>query len=136
MSKVINIKLPEGIETFKGLSKVNENLDELFKKFYLTNKNGLKVTGFDVGSEWYQVLIGMNDEYKWFVIAIGIALSSVKLRKEWYESEVARLTKKALKKNEKDEKALEDQVIEEKIKAEVEQQITKVESLVVGRKKK
>lgn len=98
--QVINIKLPDGINNLDDLNIFNNRLADLFKQFGITNKNGLIFQGFDNGSEWYQVLIDGPAVFKWVLAAIGIAWSCLKMRKQWFDTEISRLTLEALKEGE------------------------------------
>lgn len=99
--QIINIKLPDGIKKIADLNDYNTRLENVFSKFGITERNGLAFKGFDNGTEWYQILIENVDFFKWVVVAIGIAWSCIKIRKEWLETEMARLTLKSLNKDSK-----------------------------------
>lgn len=122
--QIINIKLPEDIKRIADLNRYNTRLENVFNKFGITEKNGLTFKGFDNGTEWYQILIENADFFKWVVVAIGIAWSCIKIRREWLETEIARLTLKSLKKDskkkdlDKNDDAVK-QVLEIKIQEEV-----------------
>lgn len=122
--QIINVKLPDGIKKIADLNDYNTRLENVFSKFGITERNGLAFKGFDNGTEWYQILIENVDFFKWVVVAIGIAWSCIKIRKEWLETEIARLTLKSLKKDskkkdlDKNDDAVK-QVLEIKIQEEV-----------------
>lgn len=87
--QMINIKLPEKIQTLKDLDSFNQDLEKLFKKFNLVGEFQFK--GFDRGSSWYEILITATALYKYFLACLAVAYSIVQLRKEYYKSEQARL---------------------------------------------
>lgn len=116
--QIINIKLPAEISTFKELHEYNKSIEAVFKKFGITS--GAKIKGFDVGTEWYQVLIESSPLFKYFVGAAGIAWFAIKTRKMWYESEQTRLTVLSMKDKDKkvDDKSYVDSLINKLINEE------------------
>lgn len=123
--KVINVKLPPNINSFKDLDDCNKRINAIFTKIGITNKNGLKVVGFDTGSEWYQVLIENLDFFKWAVVVVGIAWSCIKIRKDWFDSEISRLTLKAMKKDNRDKLSERDEVVKNVMEVKIAEDIEK-----------
>jgi hypothetical protein len=98
--QVINIKLPESIRSIKDLEKFNLDLESLFKKFNLAGE--FQFVGLDKGSSWYEIFITATALYKYFLACLAVAYAIVKLKKEYYNSELAKLNYlTCLKENEK-----------------------------------
>lgn len=123
---IINIKLPDNIESLDDLNKFNDRIGNIFAKIGITKKNGLVFRGFDNGSEWYQILIDDISFFKWVVVVIGIAWSCIKIRKDWFESEISRLTLKSLKETEKSDSKLEkkDEVVKRILDVKIREDIS------------
>ncbi len=94
-SEVINVKLPsKTIKDFKDLNKFNEDLQEVLNLVvkFKGLRGDIKLIGFDVGSEWYTILIvGGPLVYGALMSCIKIAEKLINLRKMWYESEDVKL---------------------------------------------
>lgn len=85
----INIKLPEEVKSFKELSEINSRLDRLFKEFNIDGQVELK--GFDKGSDWYTVCVIGITTYHAFIAGLKIAQEIMKLRKQYFNSEKAKI---------------------------------------------
>lgn len=121
---IINVKLPGDLNSLDELSDFNKRLKNVFAKMGVNDKNGLILKGFDTGTEWYQLLIDSGDIFKWVIVIIGIAWSCIRIRKEWFESEISRLTLKALKDGKKINK--QDEVVEKVLRVKIKEEIEKV----------
>lgn len=85
----INIKLPDDIKSFKELTENNNRLEKLFKEFNVDGQ--VEFRGFDKGSDWYTVCIVGVTTYHAFIACLKIAQEIMKLRKEYFNSEKARI---------------------------------------------
>lgn len=123
---VINIKLPDGIKSFDELNEFNNRISGIFSKIGITKKNGLTFRGFDNGTEWYQILIDNADFFKWVVVIIGVAWSCIKIRKDWFDSEISRLTLKSLKETEKNNSKLDrkDKVVKKVLDVKISEDVS------------
>lgn len=90
----INIKLPSNINSINDLSVFNKRLDNIFKKINITGN--FKITGFDTGSEWYQVLIDNAVLFNYVISAVSLSLQIIDFRNKRKGSDDLRLTKKAI----------------------------------------
>lgn len=123
---VISIKLPDNIKNFDELNEFNNRISGIFAKIGITEKNGLTFRGFDNGTEWYQILIDNVGFFKWVVVVIGIAWSCIKIRKDWFDSEISRLTLKSLKEAGKDNSKLDqkDEVVKKVLDVKISEDIS------------
>lgn len=94
----INVKLPDYIDTLEDLQSFNSRLEHIFKLFNISGD--FKLSGFDKGSEWYEFIIHAPNLYKYFVGTLAVALSLVKIRKDFYDSELSKVHVELLKKRE------------------------------------
>lgn len=85
----INIKLPVNIDSFTGLNSINARLDKLFKEFSVDG--GIKFVGFDKGTDWYTVQIIGLATYAAFIACLKIGQEIMRFRKEYYNSETAKV---------------------------------------------
>ena len=91
--QVINIKLPDKINTLKDLSTINSKLEKLFKEFSIDGE--IKLVGFDRGSDWYIICLAGLETYRIFIAALKIAQEYFTVKKNYYESKQAELDYKA-----------------------------------------
>lgn len=120
---IINIKLPEGIDSLQDLESFNKRLQKIFKQFKLTGE--FKLVGFDAGSEWEIIQIVGDSLYRYFLGVISIAYIVAKTRESWWKGSETKLAYKIAKK--KDKSLTKDEYIEEVEDAKVE---TEAEKLV------
>ncbi len=122
---VINVKLPIGISSLGELQTFNKRLETLFKKFNFTGN--FKVVGFDVGSEWYQILIDNISLFSIFISSVSLALQAIDFRDSRKNSDDLRLTKKALDARDPNNDVTElkflNSMVDEKITEDVEKSI-------------
>lgn len=125
-SKTINIKLPDNIKTIADLDKFNKRLVEIFKRFNLAGEFEFK--GFDRGTSWYEILITGELLYRYFLACMGVAIAIVHFKKTFYEAENAKLAyKAAVKKINKSETQFLNEVISEKLEADITEVISEIE---------
>lgn len=114
---VVNIKLPDDIDSLAELQKFNKRLDTLFKKFNVTGN--FKVVGFDAGTEWYQILIDNSGLFSLFISSVSLALQAIDFRDSRKDSDDLRLAKKAIdardSENDITEQKLLNSMVDEKI---------------------
>lgn len=123
--KIINVKLPSDVKSFEDLDGCNKRIGTIFAKIGITEKNGLEVVGFDTGSEWYQILIEDLAFFKWVIVVVGIAWSCIKMRKDWFDSEISRLTLKAMKKENDNKLSKRDEVVRSVMEVKITEDIEK-----------
>lgn len=87
--QTINIRLPETVETITEINQFNEKLGSMFKAFNLAGE--FKLTGFDRGSKWYEILITAKPLYDYFIGCLDIALQIFQLKKSYGGSKEADL---------------------------------------------
>ena len=122
---VINVKLPDDISSLAELQKFNKRLDTLFKKFNVTGN--FKVVGFDVGTEWYQILIDNSGLFSLFISSVSLALQAIDFRDSRKDSDDLRLAKKAI-----DARDAENDITEQKLlNSMVDEKITEDSEKVV-----
>lgn len=115
----INVKLPDRIDSLKSLNELNDRLEKIFLRVNVDGKFEFK--GFDKGTEWYVFIAGGVLTYRFLLACLKIAQEYFKTRKEYFESEKAKIAykvyEKELKKGELSEyqKKYLDVFIEEKI---------------------
>jgi hypothetical protein len=113
---IINIKLPDNIDSISSLEAFNKRLNRIFKVFNITGKFEFK--GFDSGTDWYQIQVTTHALYQYIMAAIVLALAVVKLKSNYYKSETDRLAYKAAKR--KDEKLTEENYVCEIAETKIE----------------
>ena len=93
---VINIKLAEAQNnTLENLSEVNKNIDLILRA--ISVDGGYEFKGFDVGSSWYEVLIGGALTYKALVGAIDLAQKFFGATEAYFKSKEAQIAYQAAK---------------------------------------
>jgi len=122
---VINVKLPEGINSIDDLQGFNKRLDAIFKKFNITGN--FKIVGFDSGTEWYQILVDNSGLFGFVISAISLSLQAIDFRDSRKGSDDLRLAKKALDAKTPDNKVTEQKLlngmVDEKINEDVEKTV-------------
>lgn len=88
--KIINIKLPNEIGNFVDLNNINDSLDGILKVFNIDGK--YKFIGLDKGTSWYEIMFMGMLSYRFFIGCLEIAERSLRVRKEWFLSEEARIS--------------------------------------------
>lgn len=121
---VVNVKLPDNISSIKQLQDFNHRLDILFKKFNITGN--FKITGFDTGSSWYQVLIDNKDLFSIFLASVSLALQIIDFRDKKKGSDDLRLTKKVLDAQDTDCNITEDQLLEGFVDEKISEDVTTI----------
>lgn len=119
--QIINIKLPKNATKLDDLNNFNSRLVIIFKDLNITGE--FTVSGFDKGSKWYEILISTEPLYKYFVGILGLAYLLVKLKKEYYESEIVKHTAKAVDKTPKE---IAQTVANEKLEEESNKMVKKI----------
>ncbi len=89
----INIKLPEGINSFAKLNETNKNLDDVLKLFNVDGKFEFK--GFDIGTEWYETIATGIFSYSYLLACLNIVHKVFEIRTEYFKSESARIAYEA-----------------------------------------
>ena len=125
--KAINIKLPEDISSLGQLSSFNKRIDDILK---LVNVDGgFEVKGFDKGTDWYTLCATGTLSYYFFIGCLKIAQEYFKTKKEYFQSEEARLSYEASLKEtdtssddgfEKHKEAYLDRLIQKKVEETIE----------------
>lgn len=87
--QVINLKLPDSIDSLKDLTNLNGKLESLFKKFVIDGE--FKFEGFDKGTNWYEICITGIATYPVVIACLKVAQQYCKMKKEYYDSEKAKL---------------------------------------------
>lgn len=118
----INVKLPDSIVSLGDLQEFNQRLGNIFKKFNIAGD--FKITGFDRGSEWYEIYISAKPLYSYFVAILSVSLGLVTLRKKFIDSEIAKVNLRMLK--QKEIKITEEEWRDEMTSLRTEEEATKV----------
>lgn len=95
--KVINIKLPEEIDTLSKLSDANKRLEKIFKIFSIDGQ--FELEGFDKGTEWYVMCTTGYLSYLALIKGLEIAKNYFETREAYFKSKKAELDYKASLKN-------------------------------------
>lgn len=98
--KVINIKLPDKIDTLSKLSEANKRLEKIFKIFSIDGQ--FELEGFDKGTEWYVMCTMGYLSYLAMIKGLEIAKKYFETRESYFKSKKAELDYKASLKNNSD----------------------------------
>ncbi len=94
--QIINIKLPNTINSLEELTKFNQRIEKLFKNFQIDGQFEFKE--FDTGTSWYEILIVGKLTYRYFLASLKIAQEYLKARTEYFKSKEAKISYEACKK--------------------------------------
>jgi|APMI01.1.fsa_nt_gi hypothetical protein len=118
---IINVKLPDGLDSIEQLQKFNGRLSDIFKKFNINGK--FKVVGFDKGSEWYEILIVGIELFNFVIASVDLSLRIIEFRDNRKDSDDLRLARKALDASNKNNTLTENKLlkgmVDEKISEDV-----------------
>ena len=125
---LINIKMPNDLSLDK-LSNINKELNTLFKEINADAE--FKFAGFDIGTNWYKILVIGSITYNLFLGGIDIGTKLFQMRTEFYKSEIEKQHYLASLKdnetyNEKDFK----EYIEKFIKLQIASQVDNIVSRI------
>lgn len=88
--QAINIKLPDQIDTFDGLSSLNNRLQKTLAFFNVDGE--FRFQCFDKGSDWYVVVTQGLLSSAFLISCLKIAQEILKFRTEYFKSEEARIS--------------------------------------------
>ena len=88
--KVINIKLPEGIESLEELDTTNKRLEDILKLFNVDGQ--FQFQGFDKGSLWYVLMAAGPLSYGFLIGCLNVAQEYLKAKTEYFKSEEAKIS--------------------------------------------
>lgn len=87
--KVINIKLPGKLKSFKDLNDANKRIEEILKLYNVDGQ--FEFIEFDKGTNWYVVMgVGVLS-YRFLITGLNIAQKYLDTRKTYWESKKAKL---------------------------------------------
>lgn len=102
---VINVKLPEGINTLEDLTVFNRRISKLFKSFQIDGE--FEFNKFDKGSSWYEMCAIGILTYPYFIACLKIAQEYFKAESEYFKSREAKISYEASKASAAKDKELE-----------------------------
>lgn len=91
--KIINIKLPDGINSLSGLSEINKRLETTFKLFAIDGQ--FDFVGFDRGTDWYSILAVGLLSYQNIIQCLDIAKRFFETKESYFKSKEAELSYRA-----------------------------------------
>lgn len=127
---VINIKLPEKIDSLAELSEISKKIEETLKLFNVSGE--FKFIGFDIGTEWLVVLANGLFSYSAIISGLKIAQEYFKARENYFDSEKAKISyeislgKKDSKESANDYEEYKKIWLEKFIEKEVEKAVQKI----------
>ncbi len=91
--QTINIKLPAGIDSIAKLTKFNNNIENVLKRFNVDGQFDFKQ--FDKGSDWYVIVATSYLSYRFLLAGLATAQKYLEMRKASFESKTAELEYRA-----------------------------------------
>lgn len=130
--QILNIKLPEGLDSPQEYSDFNKRISKIFKKFGV-DSDDVHIVGFDSGSQWYEVLCQNASWIFPFIIScLQLALEVWKFFKDSKDKPETQFTVNIINNNftKGDDKITIDnyleKVIDEKIQKGIEERLSKL----------
>lgn len=124
---LINIKLPNSIQTLGELTSFNQRIEKIFKKFQIDGQ--FEFRQFDKGTSWYEIQIIGVLTYNYFLASLKIAQEYLKTKNEYFKSKEAKISYETYKKTDNNltlevfQKEWLETFIREEIKTVVEEKI-------------
>lgn len=87
--QVINIKLPERVDSLDDLSELSKRLSTLFKQFNIDGQ--VEFVGFDRGTSWIIVIAAGVATHQFILAGLDIAKRFFEAREAYFKSETARV---------------------------------------------
>lgn len=88
-SQVINVMLPDSIQTLAELATMNDKINDVFKLF--KEDGEIVFEGFDKGTDWLILLLSGEITFPLFLGCLDAARKYCEVRESWYKSEKARI---------------------------------------------